>query len=96
MARAQAEAVVAEHDVGTSSRFKHIVKDGETERVGSGADSESEDSEEAEGADEAEELLNDLQEQYEASRGLGSGNMENGDKEEVDRRKRKRAEDLNK
>lgn len=103
LARRQAEAAVNEN-MGTSSRFRHIAKDEDTERITplaqAGDDDEEEDEEESEGVaedeeeggDEAEDLLNDLQEQYLASNGQ-SGDL--GSEEDLDRKKRKRAEDLN-
>ena len=105
VARKQAEAAVNEQ--GTSSRFRHIAKDADVERVIAINQDEDEDEDEDEednddmedGAeagdeqveDEAEDLLNDLQEQYLAQ---AEGSPPMGVDGETDRKKRKRAEDL--
>lgn len=89
LARSQAEAAVNEQ-LGTSSRFRFIAKDSETERITATEEDESGDDEEGVIGDEAEELLKDLQEQFEGSK----GGMDIDEGEETDRKKRKRAEDL--
>lgn len=91
--------------MGTSNRFRHIAKDDETERVmateeDQDEEDEEEEEEELEVGDEAEDLLNELHEQYLASNGQVDAEVEdtpmNGDTEtDSDRKKRKRAEDLN-
>lgn len=94
-------------NLGRGSRFRHIAKDEDTERItpsgqsgiedaetGEEEDDEEEDegAEVGEGGDEAEDLLNELQEQYLASNGQAEDIVM---EEDTDHKKRKRAEDLN-
>lgn len=98
LARQQAEAAVSEQSIGagrTSSRFRFVAKDDETEKItAGGSDAESDDDDELEGGeregDEADELLNELQEQFQAKQPESESTLADSDRKQ----KRKRAEDL--
>jgi hypothetical protein len=86
-ARAQAEAAVNEQQ-GTSHRFRFVAKDAEKVDVDM---SESEEEEDTPGAEAgAENFLNDLEEEFGASRAEEGGSLDKDD----DGKKRKRAEDF--
>lgn len=102
LARSQAEAAVNEN-VGTSSRFRFVAKDGETERVvasdiGDEDDDDGVEEDALEGqedaGDEAEELLKDVQEQFDGDRAGVEMDVDEEEENGPDRRKRKRAEDM--